>query len=239
MRIAVVLVGILLFSSYFLIAQVQEDIIKKHLKAIGGEKNWSRVKTMSTFGVRESGGDRIEERRQMILNKAVRIDYKYISRDPATAQKKYFIVVFDNKGWKYMPDNRMDTVELLSEQEVQYYKSENYFNDPFLHGELSQVRIEYLTKEIINDREQFKFVIHYAKSKSAFIYLDAQTYLITKSISIENDSEIELNYDEYKLLDKEIMIPHAIYSNYDGFSLKEVQLNPILSDEIFKPKALN
>jgi hypothetical protein len=62
--------------------------------------------------------------------------------------------------------------------------------------------------------------------------------LITKSIAIENDSEIELNYEEYKSVNKEIMIPHSIYSNYDGFSLKEVQLNPNLSEEIFKPKAL-
>lgn len=238
MRLAVALLGILLFSSYFLIAQVQEDIIKKHVKAMGGEKNWSRVKTMSTFGVRESGGDRIEERRQMIRNKAVRIDYTYISRDPATAEKKYFIVVFDNKGWKYLPDNMKDTVELLSEQEVEYYRNQNYFNDPFLLTESSPAKIEYLNKESINEKEQFKFVIQYAKSKSTFVYIDAQTYLITKSIAIENDSEIELNYEEYKSVNKEIMIPHSIYSNYDGFSLKEVQLNPNLPEEIFKPKAL-
>ncbi len=235
MRIAVVLLGLLLCSSYFLIAQVKEDIIKKHIKAMGGEKNWSKVKTMSTFGVRESEGVSIEERRQMILNKAVRIDYKYISRDPATANKNYYIIAYESKGWRYMPDNMKDTIESISEEEVNYYKNENYFNDPLLSTDPTQVKVEYLNKEMVNDKEQFKFVINYSKSKSAYIYLDAQTYLMSKSVTIENDSEIELFYDDYKLINKEIMIPHNIYSNYDGFTLKEVQLNPVLGNQVFKP----
>ena len=56
MRRAVLLIAILLFGSYFLIAQVKEDILKKHLNAIGGTKNWNNVKTISSVGHRESDG---------------------------------------------------------------------------------------------------------------------------------------------------------------------------------------
>lgn len=238
MRLAVFLLGILLFSSYFLIAQVKEDILKKHIKAMGGEKNWQKIKTMSLEGVRESEGVSIEEKRQIILNKAVRIDYKFNGRDAAQADKKYYIIVFENKGWKYMPDNLRDTVEVLSDQEVNYYKQENYFNDPFLVEDQSQIQIEYLNKETVMDKEQFKFVIHYSKSKNAYVYVDAQTYLITKTIFMENDSEIELNYDGYKMVNKEIMLPYAIYSDYEGYTLKAVQLNPPLNEQIFTPNNL-
>ncbi|MBK6819783.1 MAG: hypothetical protein IPG85_09460 [Bacteroidetes bacterium] len=122
MRRAVLLIAILLFGSYFLIAQVKEDILKKHLNAIGGAKNWNNVKTIRSVGLRESDGSIIEEKKQIIVNKAIRIDYTYQSRDKALNDKKFFIIVNGNQGWKYLPDNLKDSIETMTSGEIAYYK---------------------------------------------------------------------------------------------------------------------
>ncbi len=235
MRIAVVLLGILLFSSYFLIAQVKEDIIQKHISAIGGEKNWQSIKTITTSATRQSEGLTIEEKKQVIPDKAIRIDYKYKGRDEVKSKKNYFIIVNENRGWKYLPDNIKDTIIALNAEEIKYYKNEGSLIDPFIQNEKNGLKIEYLNKERIEDNDYFKFSVNYTGGKSEYVYIDTKTYLISKKISIGNDSETELDFEDYKKVNSGIILPYKISSDYETFLLTDIKINAPLDEQIFKP----
>lgn len=234
MRIAVALLSVLLFSSYFLIAQVKDDIVKKHMEAIGGEKNWQQVKTLRSVLVRESEGMIIEEKKQMIMNKALRIDYHYQSRDAALGEKNYFILVNEQLGWKYLPDNRNDSVETMTPAEVAYYKSEHFRLDPFLPGNKSLTAAEYLSKENIADQECLKFLMRYADGHTEYLYLDAHSYLIVRTVRFGGDTEAENDFDDYRLVNGTIKMPFRIRTPYEQCLVKEVLLNTVLDEKIFK-----
>ncbi len=235
MRRVVLLIAILLFGSYFLIAQVKEDILKKHLNAIGGAKNWNNVKTIRSVGLRESDGSIIEKKKQKIVNKAIRIDYTYQSRDKALNDKKFFIIVNGNQGWKYLPDNLKDSIETMTSGEIAYYKNEHFTLSPFLPKENMQPRIEYISKEDVMNTPCFKFSVNHTTGKTEFIYIDTKTYLIRKSISITSDSEVEFDYEEYKQVNQKITIPYKITSTADVFQMTQFEVNQPLNEQLFIP----
>lgn len=234
MRIALFFVTLLLFSSYFLIAQVKEDIIKKHLTAIGGEKNWQNIKTISSVGVRISAGVEVEETRQIVMNKALRIDYKFKTRDAALAQKNYFLIINENQGWRYLPDNLKDSVEALTAEEIKYYKTVHFTTDPFVKTGHADHKIEYLNKENILNKECYKFSITGADGQTGYVYLDAVNYLICKRVQISSESESESDFEDYRKVGETFTVPFTTDLGYEKFVLKEMQINKPVNEQIFK-----
>jgi outer membrane lipoprotein-sorting protein len=235
MRIALVFVTLLLFSSYFLIAQVKDDIIKKHLNAIGGEKNWQNIKTITSAGIREYEGASVEETRQMIPNKALRIDYKFKTRDEAISKKNYFLIIYENQGWRYLPDNLKDSIEVLSPQEINYYKAANFMSDPFLPSVQNEYKIEYLNKEFVGEKECYKFSVSGTNGQTGYIYLDAHTYLISKRVTLGADSESVIDYNDYRKINQTITVPYLSDAGYEKFTLSDIQINKPVNEQIFRP----
>ncbi len=234
MRIALFFVTLLLFSSYFLIAQVKEDIIKKHLTAIGGEKNWQNIKTITSVGIRTSAGMEVEETRQIVLNKALRIDYKFKTRDAALAQKNYFLIINENQGWRYLPDNIKDSVEALTADEIKYYKAVHFATDPFVKSGQTDLKIEYLNKENILNKECYKFSITAADGQTGYVYLDAVNYLICKRVQISSESESESDFEDYRMVGETYTVPFTTDSGYEKYVVKEMQINKPVNEQIFK-----
>ena len=80
-------------SSFYIHAQSADEIIKKYVEFIGGEKQWKSVKTIITSGEYTYGG--------------VAFPFKAYSKAPdrykfvVTFNKKYYAQAFDGKaGWK-------------------------------------------------------------------------------------------------------------------------------------------
>lgn len=235
MKIYFLILSILLISSYLLIGQVKDDIIKNHVLAVGGEKNWQKIKTITISATKESEGVSIEEKKYIIPNQSIRIDYKFISRNEETAKKNYFIIVNENKGWKYMPDNFKDTIEALSQQEIMYYKNDIIFQNPLLNYQTNKAEIQYLQKETLMGNEHYKFLIQYYNYLKEIIYLDSKTNLISKRIEISSDTEKETNFENYLKVDNMINIPHLITNLNDVYTIKDIKLNEKFDKNIFNP----
>lgn len=234
MRAIVIIVGILLFSSYFLIAQVKEDIILRHQQAMGGQKNWQGIKTITTLSERYDDGMTIIEKKQMIPGKAIRIDYTYKTRANTIPDDKYFVIVSDNKGWKYLPDNQSKKTDTLTSGEIKYYKNYYYFNDPLLYNN-PNAKTEYLGKENIEGKECYKFSVSYPIGITDYLYIEANTYLLFKSVHIDHDSEIEWMYGKYQKISNSVLqIPYEINNEYEQVQLKEIKINTPIPENIFK-----
>lgn len=230
------LVSLIFFCAGLVKAQNTTDLVKKHLEAIGGEEKWNTVKSFLIEGRRISEGLEVEEKKLVVLHKSLRIDYKFIARDPAFENKKYFILVHSGQGWRYLPDNNRDTIEKLLPADIAWYKLQMEFDDPFLNAAKRNIKIDYLNNESILDREYYKFSVHYPDDRREYVFIDMKTFLVRKRVISGPDSDQEYTYEDYETLENGLVIPHTIGSLVDDFKVTVFKVNVAVDDATFRIK---
>ncbi|MFO0414295.1 MAG: hypothetical protein ACK50E_01475, partial [Bacteroidota bacterium] len=85
-------------------AQTADEIISKHVNAIGGKDNWKKVTSMVQTGNMSVQGAEIQMKRSIIHNKAARTDISLMGMTG-------YQIVTNTEGWSYMPFQGAATVE--------------------------------------------------------------------------------------------------------------------------------
>ncbi|MBL7766397.1 MAG: hypothetical protein JNJ58_09910 [Chitinophagaceae bacterium] len=225
--------GLFLLIPFTGISQSTEEIIQKHLTAIGGEKNWNKINTILIESTQRIEGDEIEHRRQVIRNKAVRSDMIYKGRSAAVNDKKYYILVNQKGGWYFLPGQAK--VAPMNAEEILYYKDDLDYEDPFLNYIQKERQITMIGLEYYDDREFYKFSIQYPSGKQEYCYLDSKTFLIDKRVLINAPIEDSRDYRNYTRYGDGIMMPATIITTGGEITITQVQINPVLDEKAFNP----
>ena len=77
-------------------AQTADEIINKHITAIGGAENWKKINSMVMDASIKAQGAEIKVTRTQIHNKAMRMDI-------AVAGMNGYQILTQTAGWGYMP----------------------------------------------------------------------------------------------------------------------------------------
>ncbi|MBL7773706.1 MAG: hypothetical protein JNM95_12655 [Chitinophagaceae bacterium] len=233
MRNLVVL--ILLLSTCKLYAQDVDQLIKRHIDAVGGEKNWDKIKTVKVEGVVEMEGVQIKTTKRIIKDKAWRNDMLFEGKTQSLKNNKFYVSILQDKGWKYLPDSKDDKPELLDKGEIALYKEEMEFEDPFIHYQSKGTKISYLNIENVLDVDYYKFAFTYASGKQEYIYVRAKDMMIAKRVVYNSDAEDTKDYDYYEKQSNGIYYPKLIRTNIGVIHIKTVQFNTTIEEKIFLP----
>ncbi|HNB82577.1 MAG TPA: hypothetical protein PLP14_10785, partial [Chitinophagaceae bacterium] len=220
-------------------AQSTEELIQAHIRAVGGEEKWDQIKSMQVSETMVMDGTTFKITRRIIRNKALRKDIRIEDRAGIGNDKVYYIIVNENEGWKYLPDNPNFSVLTLIPEEITSYREELDPDDPFIHYREKNREIQLLNIETVGSNEYYKFLIRYPSGRQYFCFVNTQTQMIDRMVLTGADYEEDRLFGEYTRLPEGVMIPKRIETPLTVIQVGTVKINPDLKMDIFQPGDTN
>ena len=134
-------------------AQSTDDIIAAHIDSIGGIENWDKINTIEIKSSIQMGRSIILTTKSIVKNKSLRNDISIENKFEPIKDKKYYIILNENIGWKYLPETKDDILP-MEPFEVLQTQDELDYEDPFIHykekgRDINLIGIEYYNYQIL------------------------------------------------------------------------------------------
>lgn len=213
-------------------SQTVDEIVNKHIEAIGGREKWEKIKTLRTESMMKAQGAEIRFVTVMVDRKASRSDISVMGMTG-------FNIISNTEGWNYSPWQGHSKSEAMTPDDVKNSQDELYIQDEFLtYKELGKT-IDYYGMDDIDGTECFKIKMTSKDEKETTFYIDPANYLIIKKTNKmqSNGQEIENSnfYSDYKKLDEGVVFAMSSSNGWNEVQTTKIEINPKVDESIFKP----
>ena len=218
-------------------AQTADEIIAKHIDALGGMEKLKAVKTVRMTG-KMTVGPGIEAPVVMELKRpnAMRLDI--------TVQGMVGSQAYDGKsGWTLMPFGGSKVPQQMAEEEAKLAQEQADIDGPLIDYKAKGNAVELLGKDKVEGADAYKLKVTLKNGAVRTLYIDAEHFLQIKDESrrtirgAEVDTETILG--DYKAVDG-MMFPHSVDSGQKGnpqrqkLVVEKIELNVPIDDARFK-----
>lgn len=215
-------------------AQTADEIVQKHIAAIGGEDNWKKVNSMKISASAGGGGVEYPITVTTINGKCSRTEF-------AINGMTCYMIYTKNEGWSYFPIQGQTKPEALTEDQLKQSQDQLDLQGPLIDYKKKGNKIEYLGKDDVEGTDCYKLKVTYASGKEETKYFDASTYyeLRTDMKIKANGKEMEskITYGNYQKLPEGIVVPMSMDQGMGTMTIKSVEVNKPVDESIFKPTA--
>lgn len=224
-----VIAALISINSY---SQTVDEIVDKHVAAMGGFDKLNSVKTIVTELSVAINGMEIPSKTQLVVGKSLRSESTIMGNAMVMA-------VSDSKGWMIRPTMMGGTGEPEDMPSDELNRQISQL-DPF--GGLVNYKekgntVELVGKEKVDKKDAFHIKLTSKDGRVMDEFLDANTYLVSKVKTSINGQEGELNLSDYKEVEG-IKFPYTLdMTNQMGtlsIITNKVTINNKLDDAIFK-----
>jgi outer membrane lipoprotein-sorting protein len=163
-----------LLLSVIAAAQTADEIVSKHIEAIGGVKRIQAVKSELTIGIAEINSNKI---RVSYLRKRPNKVRTEISALGITQIQAYD----GHQGWQVAPMKK--DPELLTGDDLDDLKNDDGIDGPLVNYKEKGYRIELIGKEKTEGADTYNLKLTYKEGKVSNYYIDTGTFLEVKSVS--------------------------------------------------------
>jgi len=213
-------------------APTADEIVQKHLAAIGGKEAIGQVKSIS-----------MESSAQIMGNDApgttLIVDgVGYRSEIDFNGQK--IINTFNDKGgWMVNPMMGSSDPTPIPDDQYKLGKTQIFVGGPLFDYAAKGSKIELVSK----DDKTFKLKLT-TKDNVDFVYtIDAETYLVKSQVSKgkmqDQDVDITTSFSDYRKTDTGYMLPYAMDIDFGGnfqlsITVKKIELNKTIDPAVFE-----
>lgn len=218
-------------------AQTADEIIAKHIEALGGIEKIKNVKTVRMTG-KMAVGPGIEAPLVMELKRpnSMRMDF--------TLQGMTGTQAYDGKiGWTLMPFQGSTVPQQMAEDDLKMAQEQADMDGVLVDYKTKGHTVELLGKEKVEGADAYKLKVTMKNGVIRTIYLDAEHYLQIKDESKRTirgtEVETETILGDYKEVDG-MMFPHSIDGGQKGspqrqkITVEKIELNVPIDDARFK-----
>lgn len=182
-------------------AQTVDEVINKHIEAIGGKDKLSQLKSVYTENSMEVMGSSAPQKEYLVEGKAYKSEVEYNGSN--------IISCFtDKNGWTINPMMGGTDAQAMPEALYKAGKSQIYFGGGLVNYAVKGYKAELAGKE----GDAFKIKLSDSGSET-FYFIDSKTYLLTKSIvkseMMGQAIDVTTTYSDYKKTDFGIMLPFS------------------------------
>src|SRR5262245_13941614 len=219
-------------------AQTADEIIEKHIKALGGADKLKAVQTMKATGTMKAGPMELPVTLTKARPESVRMDF--------TVQGMTGTQAYDGStGWLVMPFMGKKDPEKMSDDMLKEIKEEADFDGPIFDYKAKGNKVEYLGKEDVEGSPAYKLKVTTKSGTETIDYLDAETYLIIKTEGKRTiqgqEVESETTLGDYKEVEG-MLLPHSMQSHRKGapggqgqsITVDKYEINPKIDTAVFK-----
>jgi outer membrane lipoprotein-sorting protein len=214
-------------------AQTVDEVVNKHIEAIGGKDNWMKVNSLKSEAVMNVQGMDIPMTIYQVNNKASRQEFT------AMNMTGYFITRQDS-GWTYMPFMGQTAPEPMPADALNMAKDQLDLQDLLDYGTKGH-KVELLGKEDIDGTEAFKLKITSKLGNEKTIFIDTKNYYMIRAIAkvSVNGQVVEAasDFSNYQKLPEGIVVPFTLQTAQSPapMNFKKYEVNPVIPDSIFQP----
>lgn len=224
----------MLFMSVAAKAQTADEIIQKHIAAIGGMDNWKKITSMKMTGSMNAGGMEIPMTVTCVKNKAMRMDMTI------SGMANYQILT-NKEGWSYFPIQGQQKPEAMTAEDVKKSQDELDLESPLMDYKAKGYKVEYLGKDDVEGTECHKLKVTLKDGKEETEYIDASNFYHIRSVSkaTMNGKEMQQtsNFSNFKKLPEGIVFAMTQDEGMGAMNIKEIEINKPIDESIFKPSA--
>ena len=217
-------------ASIHVFAQTAEEIVTKHIEAIGGKDNWAKVKSIRMESTMKAQGAEIHIT-------MVGVDKKSMRQDISVMGMTGYSIVTNTEGWSYMPFQGQTKPEPMTADDVKNSQDDLYLQDEFLTYKELDKKLEYYGKDDVDGTECFKLKMTDKNAKETTFYIDPSNYYVIKQTEKAkvNGKEMENSsfFGNYKKLDEGIVYPMNITSGWGESEIVKLEINPTVDVSIF------
>ncbi len=186
---------LLLFVSFGIFSQSLDEIVKKHIEAIGGKENWAKVKSLKMECSMKANGADVNIVIQQIDKKAMRQDISLMGMSG-------YNIITTTEGWNFMPFQGQTKVEPMTADDVKNSQEGLNLQDEFITYKDLGKKLEYIGKDDVDGTECFKLKMTDKAGQETTYYIDPSNYYtIKQNIKMKaNGKEIDAatTYGNYK-----------------------------------------
>jgi hypothetical protein len=222
-----------------MLAQTVDDVIAKHIEAMGGKDKIATVKTMKM-----TGKMLIQEGLEAPITMFVKVPDQV--RMEFTVQGLTAVQAYDGKnGWNIMPFTGKKDPEAMSGDDVKELQDQADIW-PLVDYKSKGNQVELLGKDKVEGTDAYKIKLTRKSGDISMVYLDADNYMEIKDEEKRmvrgTEHEIETSLGDYREVNG-IMFPFAIESSQKGspekqkISIDKIELNVPVDEASFKMPA--
>lgn len=232
----VMLAATALLAGFMAQAQTAEEIVSKHIDAIGGKDKINNIKTIYTEYDMDVMGTQAPGVTYMIANKGYRNEIDF-------GGQKIIQVFTDKGGWGINPMMGQTAPEPMPEEQVKANKGNLTPGGPLFDYATKGAKIELLGTEDVNGVKAHKLKLTTAEGNEMTYYIDPNTFYILKTVIKTNadgqEVETTANFSDYQKTDYGYVTPGTTELNLpQGFTLsiktKKVEINKEIDPKIFE-----
>ena len=221
-------------------AQTVDEVINKHIEALGGKDKLNSLKSvyMESVSVMGNGSE--------MTSKTYRVDKQLFRRDIDGGMFKFSTIVTDKEGWASNPRNN-GAFEALPPEDVQGQQYTLDLAGPLVDYAAKGEKAELLGKEAVDGKDAYKVKITLKSGKDITYWLDAQTYYVLKTSAkpsgfmrrpgADPNAEVVMIYSDYRKTPEGFVFPYG--SSIQGMgtttNVEKIEVNKPVDAKLYKP----
>jgi hypothetical protein len=223
-----------LMVSVFSYAQTADEVIDKHLAAIGGKEKLLTLSSVVMEGTLTVQGMEIPVKLTQVHNKGQRVDISAMGMNG-------YIIQTATEGWTYMPFQGQTKAEATPAEVVKETSDAQIDAQGILLNYKDKGHaVEFLGKEDVEGTECFKLKVTMKNGLVQTLFFDPSTYFniktITKSKASGQEVEQTQTYSNFKKIDEGFTFPFAMTGFGPGeLVITKIEVNKPVDESLFKP----
>jgi outer membrane lipoprotein-sorting protein len=217
-------------------AQTVDDIVNKHIDALGGKEKLSGMKSIYIEADLEIAGNQASSTTSILYGKG-----SYSSVDFG-GQKIISSITTDKGGWSINPLAGQVTAEPLPDDQLNAGKAQLYPGSPLVNYVDKGNKVELLGQEDVNGVKAYKLKVTSKEGANLTYYIDPTTYYIVRAVtklSINGqDVEQGVNFSDYKKTDYGFVAPYSSARDLPNgmtinITVRKIEVNKEIDPKIF------
>jgi hypothetical protein len=229
-------VTLISLSASTAMAQTGDEIIKKHIDAIGGEKNWEKVNTIKKTGSMTIQGMEIMTTATIVQNKGMRLDMSVMGLEN-------YVILTTTEGWVYLPiQPGMDKLTPMPADEVKNQQDKLNIRHSVLADKSQIVKAEFLGRDTLDKVPCLKVAVTDKNGYTQTAFFDANTYYFVRSegkLKVQDEEhDLTMTFSNFQRQPDGIVIAMTENNPQTGGAdivYKSIEINKPVADGTFKP----
>ncbi len=227
-----ILLSLLVLASAFTVkAQTADEVIAKHIDAIGGAENWKKVNSMKMEGVLQVQGAEVNVVVTVLHGKGMRQDISVMGMTG-------YEIVTPTEGWDFMPFQGQTEPEAKTAEELAEAQDNLDAQGELIDYAAKGHKVELIGKEDVEGTECFKLKVTKKGGSISTLFFDPKTYYIVQSKSTQkaNGQEMEVvtSFSNYEKLPEGIVVAKSLTLPFGEMNMSKITVNGPVEESFFK-----
>ncbi|MGN6402861.1 MAG: hypothetical protein ACTHMD_20560 [Flavisolibacter sp.] len=213
-------------------AQTADDIIAKHVQAMGGKEAWEKINSIKEEGILNLNGTEIGFTITALHNKGSR-------QNISVAGLQGYTIYTPSSGWNFFPWQGHMKAEALTPEDVNENQDNLDVQGPLVDYKEKGHNAEYLGTDDFEGTDCYKIKLTEKSGKVITFYIDPSNYFIIHTVTLTkaNGQEVETktDYSNYQKLPEGIWVAMNISNGGSPLKIKKVEVNTSVDENTFKP----